>query len=359
MASLRSFFSFPFFVVLLFLAAAASALAEGAHVPPKADPQTARLHVAPKARLHVMSYNIKGLPSMLLSSDWKDGRYALIAKALNARLNEGSGPEIVALQEAFSEPAVALLKESGYPHVAAGPEAVSMLGVSGGLFLLSKYKILHEAKRAFGPKLCLSWDCFSNKGVQMARFEVPGLPRPLEVFNTHLQAGREDTEARRAQVRILLEFFKKEHVPGNPVIFAGDFNFRPGLGQKSYKDFDEGLGLLHAGKFCLEKGCAKGNDEGWHGIWERAVDHQFFTTEGEVRFTPLLVERSYREPVDGMRLSDHPAHEVRYELSWGANGAAEMRAEAIPGGGGGKALASEKKPGARPSAPARSETSAP
>ena len=289
----------------------------------------ARIETAPNARLHVMSYNIKGLPSMLLSSDWKDGRYALIAKTLNARHKDGTAPDVVVLQEAFSEPAAVLLRESGYPHVAAGPPAASMLGVNSGLFVLSRFKVLSEASRAFGPKLCLSWDCFSNKGVQMVRLDVPGLPKPLEVFNTHLQAGREDTVARQAQVKILLEFFREHHAPGNPVVFAGDFNFRPGLGQKSFQHFDEGLRLLHAGKLCLEKGCAKGRDDGWHGIWERAVDHQFFAAEGPVRLTPVLVERSYREPLEGTRLSDHPAHEVRYELTWDSHS------------GGGKALASE------------------
>lgn len=279
-----------------------------------------------------MSYNIKGLPSVLLSSDWKDGRYALIAKTLKARHQDGSAPDVVVLQEAFSEAALVVLRESGYPHVAAGPAAASLLGVNSGLFVLSRFRVLAEASRAFGPRLCLSWDCFSNKGVQMVRLDVPGLPKPLEVFNTHLQAGREDTVARQGQVKILVEFFREHHVPGNPVVFAGDFNFRPGLGQKSFQHFDEGLRLLHAGKLCLERGCAKGRDDGWHGIWERAVDHQFFAAEGPVSFSPVLVERNYREPLGGMRLSDHPAHEVRYELRWEA------------GAGGGKALASEDKP---------------
>lgn len=287
-----------------------------------------------------MSYNIKGLPSVLLSSDWKDGRYALIARTLKTRHADGTAPDVVALQEAFSDPALVLLRESGYAHVAAGPPAASLLGVNSGLFVLSRHKVLFEASRAFGPKLCLSWDCFSNKGVQMVRLDVPGLPRPLEVFNTHLQAGREDTAARQAQVKILLEFFREHHVPGNPVVFAGDFNFRPGLGQKSFQHFDEGLKLVHAGKLCLEKGCAKGKDEGWHGIWERAVDHQFFADEGPVSFTPVLVERSYREPLDGMRLSDHPAHEVRYELRW--DSVAERANGATSGGA--KALASEENP---------------
>lgn len=266
--------------------------------------------------LHVMSYNIKGLPSAILSSEYQDSRYGMIGKLLAKRTGEGNSPDIVALQEAFSGLSQNLIDAAGYPHVAQGPAATSLIGVSSGLFILSRYRILRQAHMSFGSKNCLSWDCFSNKGVQMALLDVPGLPKPLEVFNTHLQAGREDSSARRAQVKILLEFFRKEHQPGNPVVFAGDFNFRPGLAQQSHDDFVAGSRLLHAGKFCLDKGCAKGSDDGWHGIWARAVDHQFYSTDGPVSFTPMLVERTYREKVEGLRLSDHPAHEVKYELSW-------------------------------------------
>jgi endonuclease/exonuclease/phosphatase family metal-dependent hydrolase len=274
--------------------------------------------LAGASTLHIMSYNIKGLPTPILSSDYKDERYPLIGKLLAKRGSEGKAPEVVVLQEAFSDPSTKLIEAAAvaYPFTAEGPQARSILGVNSGLYILSKHKILKRATRAFGGEHCLSWDCFSNKGVQMATVEVPGLPRPLEIYNTHLQAGREDTAVRQAQVKILLEFFEKEHVPGNPVVFAGDFNFRPGLKQKSYFDFAEGTKFQHAGKICLERGCAKGTDNGWHGIWERAVDHQFFSATGPVKITPVYVERTYREPVDGLVLSDHPAHEVRYDLQW-------------------------------------------
>lgn len=282
--------------------------------------------------LHIMSYNIKGLPTALLSSDYPDSRYALIGKLLAKRRAEGSAPEIVVLQEAFSDPSKALIETAGYPHVAEGPEASSLLGVNSGLFILSRHKIIKQARQAFGSQHCLSWDCFSNKGVQMATLEVPGLPRPLEIYNTHLQAGREDTTARQAQVKILLEFFEKQHEAGNPVVFAGDFNFRPGLGQKSHADFAAGSKLTHAGKFCLERGCAKGNDEGWHGIWARAVDHQFFSTSGPVSFTPVLVERTYADRVDGIKLSDHPAHEVKYQLKWSGQKDRDLASAPAPRG---------------------------
>lgn len=262
-----------------------------------------------KSSLHVVSYNIKGLPSFVMGSGYNDARYALIGKLLAQKSSE-----VVLLQEAFSDLTPSLLAAAGYPHMAEGPGPAKLLGVGSGLYILSQHPIVHEARQAFASDACLSWDCLSNKGVQMVRIALPGLPRPLEVYNTHLQAGREDTSVRRAQVKTLLEFFKKQHQEGNPVIFAGDFNFRPGLRQQSYLDFSKGTGFGHSGKHCLEKGCAKGEDIGWHGIWDRAVDHQFFSLAGEVKLLPLLVERTYREKVEGLKLSDHPAHEVRYEL---------------------------------------------
>jgi endonuclease/exonuclease/phosphatase family metal-dependent hydrolase len=265
---------------------------------------------------HLMSFNIKGLPTFILSSDYKDSRYAMIGKLLAGRVIKGDAPDVVLLQEAFTDLTASLIEASGYPHKAEGPGAGSYLGVNSGLYILSRHPILESDSRAFGSKDCLSWDCMANKGVQFARIAVPGLPQPVEIYNTHLQAGREDTVARQSQVKTLLAFFKEKHRAGSPVFFSGDFNFRPGLGQKSFLEFAKGTGFTHAGKYCLEKGCAKSGDVGWHGIWERAVDHQFFANGEGLEIFPFSVERTYRDLVEGQRLSDHPAHEVKYEIRW-------------------------------------------
>lgn len=269
-----------------------------------------------KQNFHLMSFNIKGLPTFILNSEYKDERYAVIGKLLAARGIKGDAPDVVLLQEAFTELTAALIEASGYPHKAEGPGAGSYLGVSSGLYILSRHPILESDSRAFSAKDCLSWDCMANKGVQFARIAIPGLPTPVEIYNTHLQAGREDTVARQGQVRTLLAFFKEKHKAGSPVFFAGDFNFRPGLAQKSFLDFSRGTGFHHAGKYCLDHGCAKSSDHGWHGIWERAVDHQFYANGEGLEIFPLSVERTYRDLVEGKRLSDHPAHEVKYEIRW-------------------------------------------
>lgn len=300
---------------LLFLAVAAGFFSPGASAAPAVKEVPAKTNLT-KQGFHLMSFNIKGLPSFILNGDYKATRYAVIGKLLAGRALKGDAPDVVLLQEAFTELTASLIEASGYPQKAEGPGTGSYLGVNSGLYILSRHPILESDSRAFSSKDCLSWDCMANKGVQFARIAVSGLPKPVEIYNTHLQAGREDTVARQSQVKTLLEFYREKHKPGAPVFFAGDFNFRPGLGQKSFLDFSKGTGFHHAGKYCLDNGCAKGGDIGWHGIWERAVDHQFYANGEGLDIFPLSVERTYRDLVEGQKLSDHPAHEVKYEFRW-------------------------------------------
>jgi endonuclease/exonuclease/phosphatase family metal-dependent hydrolase len=269
-----------------------------------------------KVALRALSYNIKGLPSIALGK-YDENRYAEIGRRLAERQKEGRGFDFVLLQESFSERTKELREVAGYPFMAKGPEANSILGVDGGLYILSRHPIVRQTTREFGTGNCASWDCYAAKGVQYARIELPGVPFPFEIYNTHLQASRQGDGIRRRQVKILLEFFRETHVPGAAVLFAGDFNFRPGLGHQSYLDFLQAP-FLHVGKFCLEAGCARGRDEGWHGLFQNAVDHHFVGTgEGRFHLLPTRVERTFGELVGGRRLSDHLGYEADYELRWG------------------------------------------
>ena len=266
-------------------------------------------------KLHVMSYNIKGLPGFLTSGEYKSERYVMIGKFLAERAAKGDAPDVVLIQEAFSENTQALLKAARYPHLAQGPEYKTWLGFGSGLYILSRHPIVAKATREFKSyPNCSGWDCFANKGVQFARILVPGLPRPVDLFNTHLQAGRDDPPARRRQVKILVEFFREHHQPGNPVVFGGDFNIQPLRDRESYDEFVGGPGLASSGKHCLDRGCTHSSDTGWQGSWDNAVDHPFYSARGEVLMTPVSVERTLRDPVEGFKLSDHLAHEVRFEL---------------------------------------------
>jgi endonuclease/exonuclease/phosphatase family metal-dependent hydrolase len=271
---------------------------------PVADPSS--------SQVHVMSYNIKGLPGILVGSQYKSRRYSIIGKYLAERGT--AGPDIVLLQEGFSSDTGKLIEASGFPHVSRGPYGSPFLGVDSGLYILSRYPILAQDQMTFGSSNCRRWDCLANKGAQFVRISIPGLPLPVEVFNTHLQAGRDNPPARDRQVKLLVEFYRKNHVAGSPVIFGGDFNIRPLMDREAYDDFVLGTGLGNSGKYCVDHGCARSADAGRRGVWANAVDHQFYSLDGTVQITPVALERSLGDPVGGSRLSDHPAYEVVFEL---------------------------------------------
>jgi endonuclease/exonuclease/phosphatase family metal-dependent hydrolase len=276
---------------------------------------------APKISFRVLSYNIKGLPAFA-APGFDEDRYGDIGRILAERNLAGSGPDIVTLQESFVSRTAELRALANFAYTAKGPDAANLWGVDSGLYILSRYPILKEEKRAFGPKLCASWDCYSNKGVQLARIQLPGAPFPIDVYNTHMQASRQSDAIRREQVKVILEFVKETHLVGAPIVFAGDFNFRPAAGDKSFADFQRGTALVHAGKLCLAERCpsVKGFDPS--RLFEASVDHQFITPNGGASFhlKPLRAERNFLDPVKGRSLSDHLGYEVQYELGWAGPG---------------------------------------
>lgn len=282
-----------------------------------ADPPAS---LTPPRRLQfgVLSYNIKGLPGFA-APGYDEDRYGDIGRLLAERNLGGRGPDIVALQESFVARTAELRALAGFAHSAKGPDAATLWGVDSGLWILSRYPILKEERLAFGPKLCATWDCYANKGVQLARIQLPGAPYPVDVYNTHMQAGREHDEIRRAQVKVILEFVKKTHQPGAPIVFAGDFNFRPGRGDKSFEDFLRGSALTHAGKLFLRLRAPAAALPDAARLFESSVDHQFIDTAAALpfRLKPLNAERSFTALVKGRALSDHPGYEVRYELDYG------------------------------------------
>lgn len=260
--------------------------------------------------LSVLSYNIKGLPE-IASAGFDQDRYADIGRILEERQKNGLAPDLVLLQESFVSRTKELRDISNYPFTAKGPDKANfLLGVDSGLYILSRYPIIFSQYRSFGNR-CSGWDCFSNKGVQLARVMVPGSPRPIDVYNTHMQASRDQMEVRLKQIEILQTFIQETHDPANPIIFAGDFNFRPGSEVKSYEIFRNILGLTNAEESCVTKGC-------YDNTWKSSVDHHFFADAAQsfVRLKPLAIVRNFRDKIRGRALSDHLGLETNYELRW-------------------------------------------
>lgn len=204
-------------------------------------------------RISVLSYNVKGLPWPIA---WgRDAAMEQIADRLNARRQHGEQPDIVLLQEAFTDTAREIGRRAGYRHIAFGPdagqaaesEAAGPLGrdwmrgetigkqLGSGLAIISDFPILSVRTIAFGDTACAGFDCLANKGAMMALVRIPGRREPVRIFNTHLNArsasgvsiGKANLAFRR-QIALLARFIRRETrniaPESTPVIIAGDFN---------------------------------------------------------------------------------------------------------------------------------------
>lgn len=208
---------------------------------------------APDAALSVMTYNIKGLPWPVATG--RSAALDRIAGRLSALRRMGQQPDVILLQEAFSDEAQALAARSGYPHVAFGPDALlrspaqasasdgaylrnarwdrgEAMGKSlgSGLIILSDHPIVATARMAFPDFACAGFDCLANKGVMIAHLAVPGAGR-VSVVNTHLNArkaaGVAITRTQRAyarQVALMTGFIAAHVARGDRLIVGGDMN---------------------------------------------------------------------------------------------------------------------------------------
>lgn len=269
---------------------------------------------ATTAELRVLTYNIKGLPAVF-AEGYSEERYAEIGRILAERRLAGDAPDLVFLQESFVARTKELRDRAGYPFEAKGPDSSALLGVDSGLYILSRFPVLATKTRAFGVDVCAGWDCYANKGVQFARIQLPGLPVPLDVYNTHMQASRDHDGVRSRQVELIAEFVRETHDPRYPILFAGDFNFRPQLNEASYREFVKRTGLVNSAEFCEAKTCAR---NGLGGVWRSIVDHHFVSVAEHAlfRLLPLGLQRSFAGEVKGMRLSDHQGLEGTYRIEW-------------------------------------------
>lgn len=258
--------------------------------------------------LRVLTYNIYGLPS---DDEAAHERYAKIGAILARRREEGTAPHVVVIQEAFHPRTSELIERAGYRFHRYGAPGHSDGPLPSGLVLLSDFPI--EKAATIDYRRCVGWDCWANKGALYARVKVPGLPVPVEVFNTHMNAGDEAVEVRKDQALQLLEFQKHYRDPAAPLLSSGDFNFRGP--DPDYAIFASGANLTNAAAACAKSACSGDPDPG--RVLRESVDHHFFSSGARLKVRPLHFEQTFTEPVDGGPLSDHVGLETHYELSWG------------------------------------------
>ena len=301
-------------LALLFLAAPLAASTPDAASPAAPAP------LPPRDReLVVLSYNVKSLP---LFGD--EERQRRIGRILAERRAHGEAPDVVLLQEAFSHAAKRIRTRAGYRYQivgADGGEDSLLLANPSGLEILSDHPILAQYGRRFDD--CAFPECLVAKAVLGATLQIDGVPVPLRIFTTHLQAQGEHESVRKNQIDDIEIFLRRIGFGAEPAIFAGDVNFKPR--HRSYSKFVRELSFFtETGRFCLESPASCEIVVGGDGrtdlndVWRTAHDRQFFYAPAgsTLRIQPVRLIRNMTERVEGERLSDHWGYEVRYRLSW-------------------------------------------
>lgn len=295
--------------------------------------------------LKVLTYNIEGLGFPARSGRAKDLRQ--IGEKLAAMRAAGSGPDIVLFQEMFSGAAKKAVLASGYPAIAPGPNRATRpfestrdklpgkaklkrgeIGVrfqGSGLAIASRYPITATEVRAYGARSCAGLDCLANKGIMLARVAIPGLPAPIDFYNTHLNSrGASKAPAARnlaahdRQALEASEFIDRTHDDAYPVIFGGDFNMR--RSEPRWENFTRYQSMTLVHRLCADKASGCEVKMSWDGDapWMDTQDLQLFWPGTAVAVRPIRVEALFDGSLASPQLSDHDGFMVTYRLEWRA-----------------------------------------
>ncbi|WP_288418388.1 endonuclease/exonuclease/phosphatase family protein [uncultured Novosphingobium sp.] len=295
------------------------------------------------ATLSVLTYNVEGLGWPARSGREQD--LVRIGAHLAALRAAGKAPDVVLFQEVFSGAAKRAVLASGYPAIVPGPRRTTPhirmftdklphraklrkgeIGVrltGSGLVIASRYLVLLTRSQAYGRRSCAGLDCLANKGVMLARIAVPGVPVPIDLYDTHMNSRRAShvAEARNlaAHARQVTEasaFIDASHDDRYPIVFGGDFNMRGS--QDRWENFTryQPMRLVH--RACMEPGSDCKVHMSWDGDepWVDTQDLQFFGNGERVTIRPVRVEALFDGGPNGPVLSDHDGFLVEYELTW-------------------------------------------
>ena len=306
------------------------------------------------ATLSVLTYNLEGLGWPARRGRARELRE--IGERLAAMHGEGAAPDVVLFQEMFSSAAKRAVAASGYPAIAPGPRrttppkaangpmpgrakplkgevGIRLLG--GGLAIASRYPIVETEVEAFGRRACAGFDCLANKGVMLARIHLPGVPVPVDIYNTHMNARiasgvREarNLEAHARQAVAASDFIARTEDPAHPLIFGGDFNMRHS--EERWEGFSEYHPLTLVHEVCVDPASGCAIKMSWDGDapWMDTQDLQFFADGERLRVRPVRVEAMFDGGPSGPQLSDHDGFLVTYELRWPTG----IEAKAVCGG---------------------------
>ena len=292
--------------------------------------------------LKVLTFNIEGLGWPARSGRANELRR--IGEHLAAMRADGSAPDVILFQEMFSGAAKNAVAASGYPAIESGPRRTTRgprsaeplpghssvkrgeVGVhfaGSGLAIASRYPIVATDMLAYGTQACAGIDCLANKGIMLARIAIPGVPTPIDIYDTHLNSRgaskSPEPRNRAAHDRQALEasqFIDATHNDDFPIVFGGDFNMKHS--EPRWQNFSHHQSLTLAHRVCADKssGCevrmSWDNDEPWMDT----QDLQFFWNGSATTIRPIRVEALFDGSPNSPQLSDHDGFMVTYELKW-------------------------------------------
>ncbi len=296
-----------------------------------------------RTHLDILTYNIEGLgwPARTARKPSLDE----IGRRLGALRNAGQSPDVVLFQEMFSGAAVTAVERADYPSLVAGPShsarrtlpaagatpgrpqvrkgEVRFRLATGGLAIASVYPIVARADEPFNRRGCAGLDCLSNKGALYAQIVVPGVPVPVDLFDTHMNSRKASkasitrtTAAHAIQTAELAAFIDAHADPRRPKVLGGDFNMRGS--EVRWEGFDALLPMKVVQRHCIDPRTGCQVETSWDGDapWMDTQDLQLFEDGSVVSIRPVRVQTMFDGRPDSPKLSDHDGFRVVYELSW-------------------------------------------
>lgn len=302
--------------------------------------------------LSVLIYNVEGLPWPARKG--RGRKLDRIGEALARLRAEGRGPDIVMLQEAFTDRAGAIGPAADYPYIAAGPAAADrretpaadiprdfirarrffkgerFFRVFGaGLYIYSKFPIVRVETDPFSRYACAGLDCLANKGVLLVSIDIPGAPTPLDLFTTHMNAQRASRvgverrdAAHRYQTDESARFLSAHRDDRHPLIFGGDFNMRNADARLEYFVYREPYNIVRHYCTVLTDDCDIRMSWDGDAPWLDTQDLQGFEDGAQITVRPVRAEALFDKRENGGVLADHDGYLVTYRLRWPAPRAA-------------------------------------
>ena len=254
--------------------------------------------------LDLLVYNTHGLPT-LLAFDQPRRRFPIISALANQY-------DLSLFQEDFAHHDMLLSRFPRPTYIVRGedPNFPPCAICSGsGLTFVSNLAAgdwtVHTTFEAF--ERCSGWlsmanDCFAQKGFQLSNFQSSEGLR-LWVINTHLDAGRSESDRATRKMQLAQLTKKLEEVAKNEtLVIAGDLNldWANSEDQAILAAFSERLGLILA-----EKGGRP--EKNW-----RTLDYVYYRSGENAKISVLRSGEDITFEDSSMPLSDHPAIFVKF-----------------------------------------------